>query len=70
MDYRNHNSILGSVAEVEWLQSITDYYFNGVRNNITPILYKLLIYLRVNKDYWNKKLIVDLYREVLKKVLY
>ena len=39
VDYRNCNFILGSVAEVEQLQSITNYYLDSARNNTMPMFF-------------------------------
>ena len=43
-----------SMAEIERLWSITDYYFDYARNKIVPVLFESLIYLRANKDYWEE----------------
>lgn len=55
--YRNCDFILGSAAEVERLWSISKHILCDNRKTLTPILFEALLFLKVNKSYWNLELV-------------
>ena len=63
--YCNCNCILGSVAEVERLWSIAKNILTPSRNNTSDELFECIIFLKINKNLWDKDLVrqaIDLSR--------
>ncbi len=54
--YRNCDFVLGSVAEVERLWSIAKSILGTQRMHMTPITLEALLFLRMNKRYWDLSL--------------
>ena len=63
-DYGNCKFILGSVAEVERLWSMVDAYLDGKRNKTTQLLMEALVFLRLNRQFWDDKTILEAYKIV------
>lgn len=61
--YVNYNCILGTVAEVERLWSIVKYVSSEERRGMTPQLFKELLVLRINSQYWNENFVADALHE-------
>ena len=51
--YKNVDFICGSAAEVERLWSICKYILTNTRSQMTPNLFKALVCLKVNHEYWD-----------------
>ena len=62
--YHNCDFILGSVAEVERLWSLCKYVFTDIRQALTPETFEAIIFLKVNKDYWNQDVVTRAYRNL------
>lgn len=57
--YENFNFVLVSVAEVERLWFTTKKILSGNRKCTTPILFETLVFLKVNKKYWDLPLVAE-----------
>eukprot|EP00171_Calliarthron_tuberculosum_P001491 IDg1491t1 len=57
--YVNCNFILGSVAEVERLWSIAKNVRSSSRKSLTPLLFESILFLKVNKEYWNLEVVIQ-----------
>eukprot|EP00171_Calliarthron_tuberculosum_P012024 IDg12024t1 len=55
--YINCDFIIGSVAEVERLWSIAGNILCDNRMRMTPLLFEALVFLKVNKKYWDLNLV-------------
>ena len=60
-DYLNVDYICGSAAEVERLWSICKYIITTNRSSLTPILLEALVFLRVNRSFWDLRLVQEAY---------
>jgi hypothetical protein len=58
-EYINCDFILGSAAEVERLWSIAGQVFPKNRANMHPIQVEALLFLRINKRFWDKLEVVE-----------
>ena len=58
-DYINLDFILGSAAEVERLWSISSYILLKHRLSMSPVMFEVLAYLKVNKELWNKTDVIE-----------
>lgn len=56
--YVNCDFLYGSSAEVERLWSVAKYILIDPRKGITPQTFEALLFLKINKDYWNLELVV------------
>ena len=56
-EYINCAFILGSVAEVERLRSISKYVLPENRRNMTPQLFEAVMFLSVNRWFWGAQLV-------------
>ena len=60
--YVDSRFTIGSVAEVEWQWPIF-YSLLGVnRKYLTPIVFKALVFLKVNSSYWNQNTVPEALR--------
>ena len=57
--YLNVDYICGSAAEVERLWSICKYVITTNRSSLTPILLEALLFLRVNRSFWDLRLVQE-----------
>jgi hypothetical protein len=57
-EYMNADFILCSSAEVERLFSIGKYMLTDSRKNMAPIVFESLMYLRVNRRFWDQNLVI------------
>ena len=64
--YKNVDFICGSAAEVERLWSICKYILSNVRSRLTPNLFEALIFLKLNRDYWDASSVQVAYDLALK----
>ena len=64
--YHNCDFILGSVAEVERLWSLCKFIFTEIRQALTPETFEAIIFLKVNKEYWNQDIVTRAYRNYIK----
>ena len=55
--YINCDFILGSAAEIERIWSISKNILNNSRKSMTPLLFESLLFLKLNKNYWDQKLV-------------
>ena len=55
--YVDCSFILGSVAEVEGVWSISKYVLSGNRRSMTPQLFEALMFLRFNTRLWDQHLV-------------
>jgi hypothetical protein len=62
--YANANFVLGSCAEIERLWSVGEPIMCKTRFSMTPYLFEALIFLKYNRKYWNKELVVQAMRLV------
>lgn len=62
-EYINCDFILGSAAEVERLWSIAGKVFPKDRANMHPIQVEALLFLRINKRFWDKREVVEAIRQ-------
>ena len=51
--------VIGSAAEVERLWSIARYVLTANRSSLAPILLEALLFLRMNRDLWNAKTVME-----------
>ena len=58
-EYINCDFILGSVAEVERVWSISEYILSNHRRSLTPRTLEALVFLRYNEKYWNLELVCE-----------
>ena len=65
--YKNVDFICGSAAEVERLWSICKYILTNTRSRMTPSLFEALVYLKVNRDYWDSSSVQVAYTQALKE---
>ena len=65
--YHNCDFILGSVAEVERLWSLCKYVFTEIRQALTPETFEAIIFLKVNREYWNQNVVTRAYRNYTKR---
>lgn len=56
--YMNVGFILGSSAEIERLFSIAGGILADHRQNMTPLLFETLVFLKVNRGYWDFRTVV------------
>ena len=61
--YTNCDFILGSVAEVERLWSISKYVFRENRRSLTPQLFEAVMFLKVNQRFWDAQCSTSRFRE-------
>ena len=66
--YKNVDFICGSAAEVERLWSICKYILSNVRSRLTPNLFEALIFLKLNRDYWDASSVQVAYDKSMKRV--
>ena len=59
--YLNVEFICGSAEEVEWLWSICNYILTVNRTRFSPILLEAILFLRINRSFWNMKLMQESY---------
>lgn len=57
--YMNLNFILGSSAEIERLFSIAGRILADQRRNMTPMLFEALVFLKVNRGYWDFRTVLS-----------
>ena len=60
-EYLNVNFICGSAAEVERLWSICKYILTVNRTRRSPILLEAILFLRINRSFWDVKLVQETY---------
>lgn len=60
--YMNLNFILGSSAEIERLFSIAGRTLADQRQNMTPMLFEALVFLKVNRGYWDFRTVLSAMR--------
>jgi hypothetical protein len=60
-EYLNVDYICGSAAEVERLWSICKCIITTNRSSLTPILLEALVFLRVNRTFWDLRLVQEAY---------
>lgn len=53
-EYRNCDFILGSVAEVDRLWSVAENVRTVNRKVMTPLMFKCVMFLKINKSYWRR----------------
>ena len=58
-NYKNVDFILGLAAEVDRLWSIARYVITDLRSRLSPVMFEALLFLKVNKDYWDKYLVAE-----------
>jgi hypothetical protein len=58
-NYKNVDFVLGSAAEVERLWSVARYVITDLRIRLSPVMFEALLFLKVNKDYWDKYLVAE-----------
>ena len=58
-NYKNVDFVLGSAAEVERLWSVARYVITDLRSRLSPVMFEALLFLKVNKDYWDKYLVAE-----------
>ena len=59
--------MLDLAAEVERLWSIVDRHVDENRNSTTPLLMETMVFLRMNKEFWNDETIVKDYSNALQE---
>lgn len=57
--YVNCNFIFGSAAQVEWLWSLAKYILTDQRQRMTPLLFESLLFLKVNRRFWDGALVIQ-----------
>ena len=60
-EYLNVNFICGSAAEVERLWTICKYILTVNRTGLSPILLEAILFLRINRSFWDIKLVQEAY---------
>ena len=60
-NHGNYDFKLGSSAEVEPLWSVVDSLIDKDWNSNAPLLMELIVFLQVNREFWNSKPIVKAY---------
>ena len=63
--YQNVDYICGSAAEVERLWSLCKYILTNTRSRLTPNLFEVLVFLKVNHDYWDARDVQLVYTKAL-----
>ena len=63
--YLNVDYICGSAAEVERLWSLCKYILTNTRSRLTPNLFEVLVFLKVNHDYWDARDVQVAYTKAL-----
>ena len=63
--YQNVDYICGSAAEVERLWSLCRYILTNQRSRMTPNLFEVLVFLKVNHDYWDARSVQLAYTKAL-----
>ena len=58
-NYRNCDFALGSIAEVERLWSIAKNARTVNQKSITPLLFECILFLKINKSYWDIGLVCE-----------
>jgi len=53
-EYMNLDFILGSTSEVERLFSVAGNILTTGRRSLTPMMFESLLFLKVNRDYWDE----------------
>ena len=61
-DYVNLKFILASAAEVERIWSMAKYILVQQRKGMSPKLFECLLFLKYNRQFWNKRKVIDAYR--------
>ena len=64
--YLNVDYISGSAAEVKPLWSSCKYIITNTRSRLTPNLFEVLVFLKVNHDCWDARSIQLAYTKALK----
>jgi len=57
--YMNCSFILGSVAEVERLWSISKHILRDNRKSMTPLVFESLSFLKINSSFWDQGLVSE-----------
>ena len=63
--YQNVDYICGSAAEVERLWSLCRYILTNTRSRMTPNIFEVLVFLKVNHDYWDARSVQLAYTKAL-----
>ena len=66
-EYLNVDFISGSAAEVERLWSICKYILTVNRSGLSPILLEAILFLRINRSFWDIKLVQEAYTNTKEK---
>ena len=67
--YRNLNIVFGSAAEVERVWSVASFILTKGRMSIMdPILFESLMFLKYNRAFWGKALILQAYKDAQNEV--
>ena len=66
-DYVNLKFILASAAEVERIWSMAKYILVQQRKGMSPKLFECLIFLKYNRQFWNKRKVAEAYRKAKDK---
>lgn len=62
--YLNPRLILGSVADVERLWSMSKYVLTENRQAMTPQMFEAIMFLKLNSSYWDVSLVAEAIRNV------
>ena len=66
--YKNVDFICGSAAEVERLWSIAKYILTDTRSRLTSAMFKTILFLKTNEDYWDMAMVMEAYTRVRNEV--
>ena len=66
--YENVDYICASAAEVEQLCLIAKHILSNSRSRMTPNLFEALVFLKVNNEYWDCRMVQDTYMQARKEL--